>query len=370
MNVRNGLFFLALTLAACGGGGGSASVVTSFVATPAPGAPIQQTGVQRSLASASLFDTQAFGQFAQFGSGGSLGTSPSSVLRRTLDAVATRNAGSLRSTLAVCNVGVEIDLTPSGPTALIHERTFYDAACTQLFQDINLAETLVGSSSVSLSGTETQYTRAGAVFAYDTLSGSLVGAGTTSAQVSLQIADAASNSAPVRAMLGLSCNIGVTSQNCGSGGVEHLASISQDFGATIAATVFIIPVPGQNSPVTFTGTAAAYKGGLNALALAPGPFPIWSVSGGTLIGSASLSGGLSFNAAGILSGGQLTFTDPGSDATVTVTAAGQPLVISGVVKQSSTGQTKATFTLDINGNGTITFSDGSTAVIIAWQIVS
>jgi hypothetical protein len=273
------------------------------------------------------------------------------------------------TTLAVCNAGVELTLAPSGPTAHIHEQTFYDAACTQLFQDINLDETLVASNSVSLNGNQTQYTRAGAVFAYDTLTGSLVGAGTSSAQMTIQVADAANSSAAPRAVAGLSCNVAATSQTCGSGGVDHVAALSQDFGATIAANVVVAPPPGGGMFAAFNGNSTAYKGALNALGLSAGPFPSWSVSGGSVTDNVTLSGGLTFSAAGIITSGQLTVVDAAADATVTVTASGQPIVIAGVIKQTSTGQTVATFSVDINGNGSITFGNGTTAVIIAWQVI-
>ncbi len=208
------------------------------------------------------------------------------------------------------------------------------------------------------------------MFAYDAITGSLTGLGTANAQVSVQIVDSASNGSPVRAFAGLSCNIGFTSQTCGSGAVEHLASLAQDFGATVNANVTVIPAPGAGSFLTFNGNAASYKAALNGLTLAPGPFPAWSISGGTLTDSATLGGGLTFSSGAVLTGGSLIFVDANADATVDITAAGSPLVISGVIKQTSTGQTKATFGVDLDGNGSITFSDGSTALIVAWQIVS
>lgn len=363
MKARYGSLLLALVLAACGGGGGS-----SLTTTVSSGSGVQQVSVQRSLASQTLFDTQATAQIVQFGGGGSLGTL--SVLRRTVDASLSRNPSAIRTMLTVCNGGAEITSTFVGATETqIHEQTFYDPSCTLLFQDIHL-DVVAGGTSATLSGTETQYTRAGNIFAYDTISGSLNGVGTSLLQVNVQVADAASSTSPVRAVAGLSCNIGVASQTCGSGAVEHLASLSEDFGATLSANVSVLPVPGAASVAVanFSGNGASYKGTLNALTLSEAPFPGWGVSGGMLADSVTLSGVLTFSGGGILTGGSLSIVDAAADATVNVVASGSPLTISGVIRQTDNGQTMATFTVDANGNGTITYSNGTTALIIAWQI--
>ncbi len=89
MSIRFGPIVFALTLVACSGGAGSPGNSPVTPIGPSGSAGVQQTSVQRSLASQSLFDTQAAAQIAQFGGGGSLG--PASALRRTLDSVAGRS---------------------------------------------------------------------------------------------------------------------------------------------------------------------------------------------------------------------------------------------------------------------------------------
>jgi hypothetical protein len=333
---------------------------------PSGGAGVQQTSVQRSLASQALFDTQAMSQIAQFGGGGSLGTL--SVLRRTIDAAITRSASTVRTALAVCNGALEITSTPVGTTETqIHEQTFYDPGCTLLFQDIHL-DVVASGTSGTLNGTETQYTRAGSVFAYNTISGTLTGVGSSGAQLSMQITDAANSTSPQIAVAGLSCNVTLTSQSCGSGAVEHRVSLSEDFGATFNANVSGLTVAGGTTAV-FSGNGASYKGSYNALTLSQGAFPSWTVAGGALTDALTIGGQLTFNGAGILTGGSLALVDAAADATVNVVASGSPLTISGVIRQTDNGQTMATFTVDANGNGTITYSNGTTALIIAWQII-
>ena len=366
MNARFGLFSLAFVLAACGGGGGSSTPVTPPGSTG--GAPVQQASVQRSLASQALVGTQTASQIAQFGGSGSLGTL--SLLRRTIDAAVTRTsaASANRTPLAVvCSAGVEISTIPIGTTETqIHEQTFYDSGCVLLFQDIQL-DVVAGATSGTLSGSETQYTRAGAISQYNTINGTLAGVGTPNVQLSLQVTDAASSTSPQIAVAGLSCNVSLTSQSCGSGAVEHRASLSEDFGATINASASGLTL-GSATTFVFSGNGASYKGSYGALTLKQGAFPAWAVTGGTVTDAVTLSAQLTFNSAGLLTGGSLSLVDSGDDATVSVVASGSPLVITGVIKQADNGQTVATFNVDANGNGTITYSNGSTFTIVAWQV--
>jgi hypothetical protein len=71
----------------------------------------------------------------------------------------------------------------------------------------------------------------------------------------------------------------------------------------------------------------------------------------------------------VLAGGTLTVTDAADDGTVTAIIAGSPTTISGTVKQTSTGRTVATFVVDVNGNGTVTYSGGSTAQVSNWVLL-
>ena len=54
---------------------------------------------------------------------------------------------------------------------------------------------------------------------------------------------------------------------------------------------------------------------------------------------------------------------------MTATSAGMPATsVNGAITRTSTGQTLATFTVDTNGNGTITYGNGTTGRIVNWQI--
>jgi hypothetical protein len=70
-----------------------------------------------------------------------------------------------------------------------------------------------------------------------------------------------------------------------------------------------------------------------------------------------------------LIGTSLNFTDTTDNAMVSVTSSGATAVITGIVKQTGTGTTAATFTTDTSGNGTITFENGQTATITNWRII-
>ncbi len=71
----------------------------------------------------------------------------------------------------------------------------------------------------------------------------------------------------------------------------------------------------------------------------------------------------------MLVSGSCTLTDAAADGTVTVTSAGTPATnVSAVITRASTGQTLATFTVDANGNRTVTYGNGTTGRIANWQI--
>lgn len=185
----------------------------------------------------------------------------------------------------------------------------------------------------------------------------------------MKATDAPSATAPQSAAVGVACNVlSASAVGCGFGAVDHATSIGQDLGATLA---FNANEGASNGSVTVTlsGNGAAYSGAVNALSLNAGSFPNWTIAGGSTIDSATFNGSVTFAASGALTGASFTLSDAASDATVTVSAAGSPVVVTGIVKQTDTGATLATFTTDAAGNGTITYSNGTTAPIVAWHVM-
>jgi hypothetical protein len=249
----------------------------------------------------------------------------------------------------------------------IYDKEFYDTACTTLYQDIFADIVATDSTSASLNGTVTEYARSGSVSAYLTLALKLAGIGTPSATITMSATQAPDATSPQTAALGLSCGLASAGASCGFGAFARIQKLSQDEGVTMNLTLSE-SVANTVTTVPVTGTASAYTGALDALTLSPGTFPAWIIGGGTLVDTASFNGQFAYTSAGLLSSGSLSVADSADDGTVTLTATAQSLT--GTIKQTSTGTTVATFTVDAAGNGTIAYSNGTTAQIVGWNVLS
>jgi hypothetical protein len=273
-------------------------------------------------------------------------------------------------TYSTCSNGSESATNIISQTeAQVYERVFYDNACTKLYQDIFLDLVATSPSAVSATGSDTYYTSAGQVFDYTTVALSVTLTSSSSGTISIQATDAPSPTAAQTAAIGVACSLASSAAGCGFGGVTHEAAASQDLGATLSFNATEGAASGGTVPVTISGTGSSFTGSLNALALSAGTFPNWVISGGSTVDTATFNGTVTFTTSANLAGMSITLTDAADDGTVTVTAAGTPAVVTGTIKQTDTGQTLATFTTDAPGNGTITYSNGTTATITNWNVL-
>lgn len=379
------LLLLSLSLAACGGGGGGGSTSTNPPINTKQ-ANVQHVGVQRALAQQTLQTQQVSLDSISFGSSAS-STTVGLALRRNIDAVARRAVSAWRPgvqaaargvrrygvTYGPCTNGTESATVNVSTTEVqLYERDFYDAACTSLYQDVYLDVIAQSSTTGSATGTITRYTTSGAVFEYNTLQLEMSGIGTTTPQITVEITDAPNATAPQLAAVGVSCGAGSASISCGAAAVAHSQALSQDAAMTMLISVSE-SVSGNTITVPISGSAASYTAALNAISIAPmaNNFPSWTVSASgsmTTIDSATLSGQFTVTTSGIPTGGSLTLTDSADDGTAILTLNSQG--ITGVIKQTDTGATVATFTVDANGNGTISYSNGTTGQIVNWQVLS
>lgn len=376
--------FLSLSLAACGGGGGgSASGGTPPVTTPpvTTQAKIQTLATQRAVATQSLQGAAETKDMYSFIGGG---TPTASVFRQALDRGARAVTGNFRSGASVtpqasrraaavtygpCQNGVETaQVNVSSTEAQLYVRAFYDSVCSQLHQDLFLDLIATSSSAVTAAGNETQYTTAGVVFEYNTLVLSFTGVGTTTQGVSLLVTDAVNQTSPQLGSIGIACALASSATSCGFGAVAHSSALSQDGGATLNVATSITGSSSTGATVAVNGNGSAYGGSLNALSLAAGTFPAWNISGGTLLDSATLSGQFGFSTLGLVTSGTLTLTDAADDGIVAMT--GSSTGVAGTIKQTSTGQQVATFSVDQDGNGTVNYSSGVVGQVVAWQVIS
>lgn len=336
--------------------------------------------MQRSVAGQTLQGVQTATEAFSFSPAGSTPLSVSRAIRDAARRVSAhyRVGASVRPqgvrkpqvAYSTCSNGVEsATIAVSSTEEQLYLKVFYDASCTLLHQDIYFDIIATSSSAGSIAGNATEYTTAGVVFQYNTIAMSFSGITATTGTFTMQATNAVSATSPQLEALGISCNIAsATSIACGAGDVEHLASIGSDIGATLALSLSTASTV-SSATVTLNENLSAYTGALNALALAPAAFPNWGVSGGSLADTALLSGQLTMNSLGSITGAAITVSDTTDDATVAVTASGTPVQITGSIKQTSTGQTVATFIVDQNGNGTVTYGNGAVAQISGWTVL-
>jgi hypothetical protein len=268
------------------------------------------------------------------------------------------------NTLPVCNNGVKLSIV-SGPTTITTTiDVFYDPVCTTILAHIVLTQTQTSPTASTLTGTATFTTPAGAVIAYNTLSGTVTkSAGTTSFSVTGTAAP--SQSAPAVASFGLSCSATGTSNTCGFGGIQNISLLNTEFGNTFSFT-------GTQAGNVNSGAATlkAYLSALNAMTLSPSGATSWTITGGgnPLIndsGNFTVTVG-AFNLATAIG---VSLSDATADASATANMTGGPFgVTAGTVTQISNGASASFYNADGAGFGTVLYSDGSTAPVAGFII--
>ena len=270
------------------------------------------------------------------------------------------------NTLPVCNNGVRVSIVTTPATVTTTIDAFYDPACTTILAHTVLVQTQNTSTTSTLTGTATFTTPAGAVIAYNTLSGTVSkSAGTTSFIV--QGTAAPSQSAPATASFGLSCNVTGSSNACGFGGIQNVSLLNTEFGNTFSFA-------GTQSGNTNTGAATlkAYLSALSAMTLVPpvscGGLPCqppstnWTITGaGNPLINDSGNFTVTVGAFNLATAIGITLGDVTADASATANMSGGPFGnTSGGVTQISNGATAAFLGVDGTGTGTVLFSDGHT----------
>lgn len=379
---KTGLLFITCLLTACGGGGGS-SPSTMPVPSPTPTAvPIQSVSTQRSVASemlavASLSET-AFGFGARYTGVASLGRSVQSGARTAMSGWhegASRIPHGTRSASAVsysacANRAESATVTVSSTEVQVYGRTFYDTACTQLFQDSVIDIIATSALSASITETQTSTLLGGDVYDYQTLAFVVSSTGGSNSNFTLTSSEAASSTSPKTSSSGVSCVISSTSISCGGANVIRLTALPADIGATLDVTVSSLSSRTAAPTVTvpISGTAAAFTGAAGSLSILPGNLPAWSLVGASPTDRSSFSGTFVYTADGTLISTNFSLADTSADATATV-ATSLGGIINGTITQTSTGKTVATFTLYSTGSGTITYGNGSGAQVVHYNLL-
>ena len=365
MKQRLAALTLVLGLAACGGGGGSGSSTMAVTpigpATPTPVTPT--ITVQRTLVQQALSSTQQGSSIATFGSPGS---TTLSVARRAMSGERFAKA----TTTTACTNSTTTSITQGNdPNVLtLVANGYYDSVCTKIQIALILTITATSSSSATAVGNVTNYSLAGAVTQYDKLALALAGVGTMTQTVSVRDDVAANQTATPPINLGIGCSVAKTADTCSLAAALHLTTLNVDQAAAATVSGAVSVLASGLTSVAINGTGTASSGALNSTNIAAVGAYQWNTTGGTLVDTATIAGTLQYTSLGSVAGGSLGLTDSVDNAAASATYSSASGLLTGTVNAISPAQQIATFSVNAQGSGTVTYSNGTTAAITNWLI--
>lgn len=355
---RIAVFVSVALLAACGGGGGGSG---SNVSVPPPAQTnITQQSVQRSDAQSGLSGLNAYLSYA---GGGSLSTYAAT--RTLVSGVKSKGRAWLtnlrRDGATGCEDGTVSGYTEnSNGTVTFTIDDYYDSACDNIESSLVWTATISSNDEVfsgpatlinySTSGAVTETTTATIEFIFNS-SGDLTG-------FSILATSIVENNTSL-GQAGIGCSVAsATTVSCGVAAAANIAASSLEDGANVSMTAT------TSSAVSVSMQISTYQGGLNALSIASGTFPDWTVSPSSdLLGSVAISGTESPTSATV----SLTLTDSTNDATLSMTGSIDGTV-TGTLTNNANGATVASFSVNAQGNGTLTYGNGDTASIVDYIV--
>ena len=341
-------YALVASLAACGGGGGVVGPPQPQ-ATPTPATNLGQQAVQRSDAQSALSGVQAYEEYA---GGGSISTLTAvRAMHRALAKVNPRHA-------ATCDGGeTSTTVTNSNDTVTETITDYYNVNCTGQAQD-QIVWTVSEPNSSTLTGPATfiQWSQTGQVTstANATITFYIANGGATITGFSFLLTNVVQDGTTL-GDVGLACSVNASgaSTACGIAAVANVPSINAMDGASVSLAEGASSVSMQ---------IAAYQGAQNALTIAQGTFPGWTISPSSdQTASVSIAG----QATG--TGFTLTLTDSTNGGTFAITGTSSGTV-TGTLTNNSTSATVATFTVNSAGNGTLTYSNGTQVQIVDYVV--
>ena len=345
----------AAFLAGCGGGGGSA---------PVPGGGGSSgTTTQSSLSSTDVAQTSTDAAFEPMDTGeaddgvgnGILGASSSS-----RSAQALPHACKNRTTRTV-TVNADGSIT----VETIH---YYDDACTQVERDgVAIFKSSGGTATVAR--TITTFNQAHLQLGVRKSNYALTGASNNGSWVLTSAFFVGTSTTPIT-QYGHAASLSASAYSANTGRIANDAkpSINASYGRQSTANASVSTDSSNNTTFSGTRNGIAFKAALNGLTISS--VPPFIVSGGTQIGTTSLTGSVTFDSDGELSAVALNGTLLGGNMLVVTssTDANGIVTVNGTIT-SSTGASVATFTTDASGNGILTLANGTQVPIVDWHVV-
>jgi hypothetical protein len=349
------------------------------------------------------FDTPAGGQIGALGiraNGGTFTTIPVMTTGVTGNVVAERELAQtglaiglastvLQSQLAILDTTLADDtfcvaLSGGGSVLLVPSRgtatVYYGADCTKPYLVANLTGSLEtsGEYGINISETATYYglngTSIGSLSLNET---ALVNGGAINVYGLGVFTPASGAQTPVQ--LGLYCGFAsttATTARCAGGIAQNFPALGMAIGAVTPLTLTLSAAPSLlqvgNAPagsVTFTGGGTSYTGPIGSLTLTnPEPAAL-NIRGGTVYASTTASGSAAAFSLFPPTPTSWMLTDSAHDQQLQISVVSNTIRnLTLKITQTTTGSTLATGVLDQSGSGTITYSDGSVAVITNWTL--
>jgi hypothetical protein len=371
-------FTLAVLLSACSGTSGAPSApgpastpapsptpvatpAATPTATPTPTmAPSPSAATERVAAQAELSAIQPLLLNDQLEG---VQEQAASIARRPLARHVPHAAGG------TCDHGAEYTSTTSGNTTNFVLELFYDSACTMPWQVIDGQETTASSGS-DLTATDAVTGTNGMAVAYDTVSGSLTVLSDSQYSLSLS-ASTGPTMTDATGQLGADCTITLASdgsdmQACSFGALEPLTDVPGFNAAGAVLDENSTETTDTSGNATNDGSASGtfYEGKKPPMALVNDGTSV-TITGATLHQPLTEAIKLLETSAPIPNG-TFTLTDTSENELVTVKLSGSTLA--GMVENPASKAVEATFTTDVNGYGTMTYGDGTSATISAFAI--
>jgi hypothetical protein len=344
----------AALLAGCGGGGSSA--------IPGGGGSSSGTGTQ-SLSSTDVAQSSTDAAFepidtGEADAGAGNGTLYGSSNGRSMQALGHSCKHRTTRTVTVNSDG-------STTVETIH---YYDDACTNVERD---AVAIFSSSggTMHVARTVTSFNQAHLQLGVRKSNYALTGSTNNGSWVVTSAFYPGSSTTPMT-QYGHSASLSASAYAATTGRIANIAkpSVNASYGRQSAVNATVSTNAANDTTFTGTRNGAHFKGALGGLTLSSGP--PFTVSGGTQLGTSSLTGSVTFDSDGELLAVALTGTLPGGNTLVVTssTDANGIVTVSGTIT-SPAGASVATFSTDADGNGILTLANGTQVPIVDWHVV-
>lgn len=367
---------LAFALTACGGGGAGGGSLPA--AGSAPASTTTSPQAQQAATMAAAQEVRAKAWAAKYVGSASAPTQ----FRKTAHDFARHVPLSrkIASTTTACNGPESTGVVQNSDGSItITQIGYYDNACTTLmYQASNTLSAPDSTGKILGKGTETDYATDGKTVAeYDVLNTIIYNANFGSGDMVMSIArykDAASaavsNAIPLDTDYFSSLDTAANAQSVGAASIQPDPSFpgGQVGDVSNYATTYTGGLFQTNLSTKVTGTTTNVKDNAGHLSVA---FPLaagqyqWVITGGSVVSTVTETETSTEDTAGTLLAYNDVVVDSANDITTTITST-NGTQYNGTLKQTSTGTTLATFVVDQDGNGTITFANGTTLPVHFW----